>query len=94
MEVIGVKDREPLSEVVVFITLMISQLGCCSMISLNYDHKRSFRVFLDRLYQVLQLAVHEQKDPLLIYKFEGFEMFKRFIGRVNEDTISFLMKAL
>jgi preprotein translocase subunit SecA len=30
---------------------------------------------------------------LLIYKFEGFELFKRFIAKVNEDTIAFLMKA-
>jgi len=30
---------------------------------------------------------------LLIYKFEGFELFKRLIGKVNEETISFLMKA-
>jgi preprotein translocase subunit SecA len=29
----------------------------------------------------------------LIYKFEGFELFKRFIAKVNEDTISFLLKA-
>jgi preprotein translocase subunit SecA len=37
--------------------------------------------------------VYEQKDPLLIYKFEGFEAFKRFIAGVNEQTTSFLMKA-
>jgi preprotein translocase subunit SecA len=37
--------------------------------------------------------VYEQKDPLLIYKFEGFELFKRFIAKVNEDTVSFLLKA-
>ncbi|MDH5399901.1 MAG: preprotein translocase subunit SecA, partial [Cyclobacteriaceae bacterium] len=48
---------------------------------------------MDDLKQSVQMAVHEQKDPLLIYKFEGFELFKRFIARVNEDTISFLMKA-
>ncbi len=48
---------------------------------------------MDDLKQSVQNAVYEQKDPLLIYKFEGFEMFKRFIGRVNEETISFLMKA-
>ncbi len=48
---------------------------------------------MDDLKQSVQSAVYEQKDPLLIYKFEGFEMFKRFIGKVNEDTISFLMKA-
>ena len=48
---------------------------------------------MDDLKQSVQNAVYEQKDPLLIYKFEGFEAFKRFIARVNEETISFLMKA-
>ncbi|MDH5603072.1 MAG: preprotein translocase subunit SecA [Cyclobacteriaceae bacterium] len=48
---------------------------------------------MDDLKQSVQMAVHEQKDPLLIYKFEGYELFKQFIARVNEDTISFLMKA-
>lgn len=48
---------------------------------------------MDDLKQSVQNAVYEQKDPLLIYKFEAFELFKRFIARVNEETISFLMKA-
>ncbi|MEP1035332.1 preprotein translocase subunit SecA [Ekhidna sp.] len=48
---------------------------------------------MDDLRQSVRNAQYEQKDPLLIYKFEGFEMFKRFIGKVNEETISFLMKA-
>lgn len=48
---------------------------------------------MDDLKQSVQNAVYEQKDPLLIYKFEGFELFKRFIAQVNEETISFLMKA-
>ncbi|MBW3469271.1 preprotein translocase subunit SecA [Arthrospiribacter ruber] len=48
---------------------------------------------MDDLKQSVQNAVYEQKDPLLIYKFEAFEMFKRFVGKLNEDTISFLAKA-
>lgn len=48
---------------------------------------------MDDLRQSVRNAQYEQKDPLLIYKFEGFEMFKRFIGKVNEETIAFLMKA-
>jgi preprotein translocase subunit SecA len=48
---------------------------------------------MDDLKQSVQNAVFEQKDPLLIYKFEGFELFKRFIAKVNEDTVSFLLKA-
>lgn len=48
---------------------------------------------MDDLKQSVQNAVYEQKDPLLIYKFEGFETFKRFLGKVNEECTSFLMKA-
>ena len=48
---------------------------------------------MDDLKQSVQNAVYEQKDPLLIYKFEGFELFKIFIARLNEDTVTFLMKA-
>ena len=48
---------------------------------------------MDDLKQSVQNAVYEQKDPLLIYKFESFELFKRFVAKVNEDTNTFLMHA-
>ncbi|MDX5345719.1 MAG: preprotein translocase subunit SecA, partial [Hymenobacteraceae bacterium] len=48
---------------------------------------------MDDLKQSVQNAVYEQKDPLLIYKFESFELFKRMIGKVNEETLTFLFKA-
>ncbi|TDI80187.1 MAG: preprotein translocase subunit SecA [Bacteroidetes bacterium] len=47
---------------------------------------------MDELKQSVQLAVHEQKDPLLIYKFEAFELFKAMIEKVNKEVISFLFK--
>ena len=47
---------------------------------------------MDELKQSVQLAVHEQKDPLLIYKFEAFELFKGMIEKVNKEVISFLFK--
>jgi preprotein translocase subunit SecA len=47
---------------------------------------------MDELKQSVQLAVHEQKDPLLIYKFESFELFKSMIDQVNKDILSFLFK--
>ena len=47
---------------------------------------------MDELKQSVQLAVHEQKDPLLIYKFEAFELFKLMIEKVNKEVISFLFK--
>jgi len=47
---------------------------------------------MDELKQSVQLAVHEQKDPLLIYKFEAFELFQGMIIRLNKELISFLLK--
>ncbi|MDO7703156.1 MAG: preprotein translocase subunit SecA, partial [Flavobacteriaceae bacterium] len=47
---------------------------------------------MDELKQSVQLAVHEQKDPLLIYKFEAFELFQGMMIRLNKELISFLLK--
>jgi preprotein translocase subunit SecA len=47
---------------------------------------------MDELKQSVQLAVHEQKDPLLIYKFEAFELFKEMIDKVNKEVIGFMFK--
>jgi preprotein translocase subunit SecA len=53
------------------------------------DHLRE----MDELKQSVQNAAYEQKDPLLVYKFEGFELFKKFVYTVNADIVSFLFKA-
>ena len=64
---------------------------CLGMIDLNWkEHLRE----MDDLKQSVQSAVYEQKDPLVIYKFEGFELFKKFVAKVNQDTVSFLTKCL
>ena len=47
---------------------------------------------MDELKQSVQLAVHEQKDPLLIYKFEAFELFKAMLNSLNKEVLSFLIK--
>ena len=50
------------------------------------DHLRE----MDDLKQSVQNATYEQKDPLLIYKFESFELFKLIIQSINKDISSFL----
>lgn len=47
---------------------------------------------MDELRQSVQLAVHEQKDPLLIYKLEAFNLFKGLLNEINKDVVSFLFK--
>ncbi len=48
---------------------------------------------LDDLKQAVQNASYEQKDPLLIYKFESFSLFKGMIDRNNRNVVASLAKA-
>jgi len=52
------------------------------------DHLRQ----MDELKQSVQNATYEQKDPLLIYKFESFELFNTMLDKVNKEVLSFLFK--
>ena len=47
---------------------------------------------LDDLKQSVQNASYEQKDPLLIYKFESFNLFSQMIDKINREVVSTLMK--
>ena len=47
---------------------------------------------LDDLKQSVQNAAYEQKDPLLIYKFESFQLFKTMLQKMNKDIMSFIFK--
>jgi preprotein translocase subunit SecA len=51
------------------------------------DHLRQ----MDELKHSVQMAVHEQKDPLLIFKFEAFELFKQMLSAINKDVSTFLL---
>jgi preprotein translocase subunit SecA len=48
---------------------------------------------MDDLRQSVQNAAYEQKDPLLIYKLESFNLFKTMINTVNRKVVSILSKA-
>lgn len=53
------------------------------------DHLRA----MDDLRGSVQMASYEQKDPLLIYKFEAFNLFKQMLLETNKTIISFLLRA-
>lgn len=53
------------------------------------DHLRE----MDELRNSVQNATYEQKDPLLIYKFESFELFKNLIQKTNSEISSFIVRA-
>lgn len=47
---------------------------------------------MDDLKQSVQSAALEQKDPLVVYKLESFNLFREMIAKTSKDIISFLMK--
>jgi preprotein translocase subunit SecA len=53
------------------------------------DHLRR----MDELRNSVQMASYEQKDPLLIYKFEAADLFKQMNLEINRTIISFLFRA-
>jgi preprotein translocase subunit SecA len=79
---ISSQGKEVVKEMEKFITLSL----------IDQEWKEHLRE-MDDLKQSVQNAVFEQKDPLLIYKFESVNLFQRFVSRVNMDTISFVIKA-
>ena len=48
---------------------------------------------MDDLKQSVQNATYEQKDPLLIYKFESFNLFSKMLEELNQEVLSFLLRA-
>ncbi|MCS6903845.1 MAG: preprotein translocase subunit SecA [Bacteroidia bacterium] len=54
--------------------------------------KNHLRV-MDELKQSVQTAVYEQKDPLIVYKFEAFEVFQNMLAETNLQILSSLMRS-
>ena len=48
---------------------------------------------MDDLKQSVQNATYEQKDPLLVYKFESFNLFSKMLEELNQEVLSFLLRA-
>ncbi len=47
---------------------------------------------MDDLRSAVHHAQYEQKDPLLVYKLESFELFKSMLARLNSETMELMMK--
>ncbi len=62
------------------------------LISIDEAWKEHLRE-LDDLKQSVQNASYEQKDPLLIYKFESFELFSQMLQKINKEIVSAILRA-
>ena len=70
--------------------LALERFSTLSMIDQAWkEHLRD----MDDLRQSVQNAGYEQKDPLLVYKFEAIKLFRRFITDVNDQIVSHLFRA-
>lgn len=59
--------------------------------TIDEDWKEHLRE-MDELRQSVQNASYEQKDPLLIYKLESFNLFKSMVNDINSKAVSILMR--
>ncbi|MBC8173223.1 MAG: preprotein translocase subunit SecA [Chitinophagales bacterium] len=71
---------------------MVSALERTISLIIIDEHWKEHLRAMDDLKQAVQGAVYEQKDPLLIYKFEAFSMFKQMLSEVNKEIASFIFK--
>ncbi|MCY4161933.1 MAG: preprotein translocase subunit SecA [Flavobacteriaceae bacterium] len=71
---------------------LVDEMECKISLALIDEAWKNHLRKMDELKQSVQLAVHEQKDPLLIYKFESFELFQAMINDLNREIASFLIK--
>ena len=68
---------------------MFTKLAMLTTIDDNWrEHLRD----MDDLKQSVQNATYEQKDPLLIYKGESYNLFERMVDKINSEVIAILMK--
>ncbi len=47
---------------------------------------------MDDLKESVRNAVYEQKDPLLVYKLEAYDLFKNLLQTINSEAVSFLLR--
>ena len=47
---------------------------------------------MDELRSAVRNASYEQKDPLVVYKLESYELFRSMLNRLNEEAVELLMK--
>ncbi|MDX2284298.1 MAG: preprotein translocase subunit SecA [Bacteroidia bacterium] len=72
---------------------VIDELEKVATLSIIDDKWKTHLREMDELRQSVQNAVFEQKDPLLVYKFESFELFQQMLKDINQQVLSLLFKA-
>ena len=90
----GLQLYVPLKDAVMFDAHPVTQ-GLEKNITLSMidDAWKNHLRAMDDLRQSVRMASYEQKDPLLIYKFEAFNLFKQMMLETNRDIISFMLRA-
>ncbi|MEM6765489.1 MAG: preprotein translocase subunit SecA [Bacteroidota bacterium] len=72
---------------------VIDELEKVSALAIIDDKWKNHLREMDDLRRSVQNAVFEQKDPLLVYKFESFQLFQQALNDINQQVLSLLFKA-
>ncbi len=74
-------------------TAVMNALERSTTLTMIDDSWKTHLRTMDELKQSVQMAGLEQKDPLLVYKLEAFNLFKEMVGNTNRSLVSFLFRA-
>jgi len=72
---------------------LINNLESKIVLSIIDQHWKIHLRAMDDLKQSVQNAVYERQDPIITFKFEAFNLFKKFIVTINQEIVSFLFQA-
>ena len=72
---------------------LMKSLESSVMLSVIDQHWKNHLRTMDDLKQSVQNAVYERQDPIITFKFEAFNLFKKFMATVNQEAVSFLFHA-
>ncbi len=73
--------------------MVVDELEKVTALNLIDDKWKNHLRVMDELRTSVQNAVVEQKDPLLVYKFEAFNLFQQMLNEVNREVLTVLFKA-
>ncbi|MEL6805406.1 MAG: preprotein translocase subunit SecA, partial [Bacteroidota bacterium] len=73
--------------------IVIDELEKVATLAIIDDKWKEHLRTMDELRRDSQTAVYEQKDPLLVYKIESYEIFRQMLNSVNSEVLSLIFKA-
>lgn len=72
---------------------LVKNVACQAVLSIIDQHWKTHLRAMDDLKQSVQNAVYERQDPIITFKFEAYQLFRKFMATVSQEIVAFLFHA-